>query len=163
MYIRPKRRKHKDNPYILEYIEEQDIYYVTFFDINKKLHKVRITKEVFQELDKYELEDLKELNEYDRHIEHSEIYENNLNNRMQHSQISIEEFVEKKIEIDNLHKSIAKLPQVQQRRLKKYYFDDKTLRQIAVKENCSYTAIKFSIDAAINNLRKELKKIKNKD
>ena len=39
-----------------------------------------------------------------------------------------------------------------------YYFNDLTYDQIAKKENCSKVAIKYSIDTAINNLRKMIKK-----
>lgn len=77
----PKRRKCKDNPYTLNYIEEKNIYTITFKDVKGHLNKVEVSEEVYRVFDKFELQDIKELNEYDRHIEHSEIFENNLESR----------------------------------------------------------------------------------
>ena len=45
------------------------------------------------------------------------------------------------------------LPEVQKRRIKKYYFDDMTLEEIAKSESCTFRAIKFSIDIGLNKLK----------
>ena len=158
MNNRPKRRRYKDNPYFLEYLEDGNQYYVMFKDSQNSIKKIVISKELFNQFDRFELDDLKELNEYDRHIEHSEIYEENLNYRAQNKPISIENYVEKKIERENLLKAIETLPIIQKRRIKLYYFENMTLRQIAEIENCNYTAIKFSLDIALNNLKEKINK-----
>ena len=93
----PKRRKYKDNPYTLNYIEEKNIYTITFKDVKGHLNKVEVSEEVYRVFDKFELQDIKELNEYDRHIEHSEIFENNLESRALNKQIPTDEIVENKI------------------------------------------------------------------
>lgn len=152
----PKRRKHKDNPYKLNIIGET--YTIEFKDSNNKMRKIKISKTIYEEFNKFELLDLKELNEYDNHIEHSEIYENTLFHRTFYKEKSIEEKVVEKIEKENLFNGIAKLKEPQKRRLIMYYFNDLTYDQIAKKENCSKVAIKYSIDTAINNLRKMIKK-----
>lgn len=158
MNNKPKRRRYKDNPYFLEYLEDENQYYVMFKDSQNSIKKIVISKELFNQFDRFELDDLKELNEYDRHIEHSEIYEENLNYRAQNKPISIENYVEKKIERENLLKAIETLPIIQKRRIKLYYFENMTLRQIAEIENCNYTAIKFSLDIALNNLKEKINK-----
>lgn len=158
MNNRPKRRRYKDNPYHLEYIQTVKKYYVVFYDAKNNLKKINISQELFNTLDRFELDDLKELNEYDRHIEHSEIYEENLNLRAVSKPLSIDAIVEKKIENQNLYNAIENLPSIQKRRLKLYYFEEKTLREIAKLENCNYTAIKFSIDIALRNLKEQLNK-----
>lgn len=158
MTIRPKRRKSKDNPYILEHIEITNKYYVSFVDSNNKLQKISITKNIFDIFDRFELDDLKELNEYDRHIEHNEVYEYSLNFKIKNKQTSVEDIIEKKLEIEKLYNAIQNLPNIQQRRLKMYYFDNKSLREIAKIEKCNFTAVKFSIDNAIKNLKKNLRK-----
>lgn len=76
---RPKRRKSKDNPYTL--ISNNNHYFVIFSDVNNKKNIVEVSEQVFYTFDKFELEDKKELNEYDRHIEHSEIYDETLYSR----------------------------------------------------------------------------------
>ena len=79
MNNRPKRRKSSDNPYTLQIINNN--YVVVFKDSRSVKQVIEVSEEVFSQMDKFELEDLKELNEYDRHIEHSEIYDETLYKR----------------------------------------------------------------------------------
>ena len=76
MEKRPKRRKHKDNPYEINIIDNK--YTVKFKDNKNNLNLVEVSVQVYEAFDKFELRDLSELNEYDNHIEHSEIYEETL-------------------------------------------------------------------------------------
>lgn len=153
----PKRRKYKDNPYTLNYIEEKNIYTITFKDVKGHLNKVEVSEEVYRVFDKFELQDIKELNEYDRHIEHSEIFENNLESRALNKQISTDEIVENKINNEKLREAIQELPKVQRERLKKYYFENKTFEEIAKEEKCTKRAVKFSVDIAIEKISKKFK------
>ena len=153
----PKRRKYKDNPYTLNYIEEKNIYTITFKDVKGHLNKVEVSEEVYRVFDKFELQDIKELNEYDRHIEHSEIFENNLESRALNKQIPTDEIVENKINNEKLRDAIQELPKIQRERLKKYYFENKTFEEIAKEENCTKRAVKFSVDIAIEKISKKFK------
>ena len=101
--------------------------------------------------------DIKELNEYDRHIEHSEIFENNLESRALNKQIPTDEIVENKINKEKLRDAIQELPKIQRERLKKYYFENKTFEEIAEEENCTKRAVKFSVDIAIEKISKKFK------
>ena len=157
MAERPKRRKYKDNPYTLNYIEEKNIYTITFKDVKGHLNKVEVSEEVYRVFDKFELQDIKELNEYDRHIEHSEIFENNLESRAINKQIPTDEMVENKINNEKLREAIQELPKIQRERLKKYYFENKTFEEIAKEENCTKRAVKFSVDIAIEKISKKFK------
>lgn len=49
----PKRRKYKDNPYTLNYIEEKNIYTITFKDVKGHLNKVEVSEEVYRVFDKF--------------------------------------------------------------------------------------------------------------
>ena len=153
----PKRRKYKDNPYTLNYIEEKNIYTITFKDVKGHLNKVEVSEEVYRVFDKFELQDIKELNEYDRHIEHSEIFENNLESRALNKQIPTDEIVENKINNEKLREAIQELPKIQRERLKKYYFENKTFEEIAKEEKCTKRAVKFSVDIAIEKISKKFK------
>lgn len=153
----PKRRKYKDNPYTLNYIEEKNIYTITFKDVKGHLNKVEVSEEVYRVFDKFELQDIKELNEYDRHIEHSEIFENSLESRALNKQIPTDEIVENKINNEKLREAIQELPKVQRERLRKYYFENKTFEEIAKEEKCTKRAIKFSVDIAIEKISKKFK------
>lgn len=161
MERRPKRRKHRDNPYILKNFSDNNIFEVSFKDGKGIYHDVKIDKSIYQELDKFELRDLSELNEYDNHIEHSEIYEENLYKRAYNKPISLEEFVETKIVNDKLKEAINHLSEIQKRRIINYYFYDMTQREIAEKEGTSIRAVQYTLNSALKELYENLKNLKN--
>lgn len=155
---RPKRRKKKDNPYTLNYINEEDNYVVLFRDGKGTLQSVSVNEDVFKTMDRFELDDLSELNEFDNHIEHSEIYEFNINMRSVNKQEKLEDYVIRKSTYEDLMSAIKKLPLIQQRRIKMYYFYGYTQNEIAEIDGTTIRAIQYSLRAAINNLKKILKK-----
>ena len=157
MAERPKRRKHKDNPYVIDYVQEFDIYIVSFKDINGKLHKVEVSKEVYNAFNQFELDDLSELNEFDNHIEHSEIFENNLNSRAKEKPLSLEDEVINKLTLEELKLAINKLSDTKKKRIKMYYFDEMTLEQIAKREHTSHQAISKSLHEALAEIKKIIK------
>lgn len=156
MFKRPKRRKSKDNPYTLDFNEQTNSYTIEFYDAKKCFNKIEVTEEIFMIFNKFELEDISIMNEFDNHIEHSEIYEDNFNKRSLNKEISLEELVEKHLLNEKIIEIIKILPEIQQRRLKKYYFLDKTFEEIAQEENCTKRAVKFSVDIAIKKIKKFL-------
>lgn len=156
MENRPKRRKHRDNPYTLENLGNGK-YVVTFKDGTNKLKVVEISEKIFQTMNSFELDDISELNEFDRHIEHSEVFENNLNERAMDKPISLEDEIIRKAGFDELKKAINMLPEVQKRRIKMYYFDELSVYQIADMEHSSHQAISKSLGLAIQKLKEILK------
>ena len=58
------------------------------------------------------------MNEYDNHIEHSEIFENNLESRAKDKQILLEDMIIQKVTFEKLKKAINELPEIQKRRIK---------------------------------------------
>ena len=156
MVDRPKRRRKMDNPYNLKIINNS--YYI-IFKSNNKYNEVEVTKEVFDLMNRFELDDLKELNEFDRHIEHSELTEHTLNNRMLFKEESIEDLIIRKTSLEDLRKAINMLPEVQRRRIKLYYFDELTEKEIAKLENVSQKNISKSLTIAKNNLKEILKNL----
>ena len=157
MAERPKRRKYKDNPYTLKYVEEKNIYVVSFKDVKGHLQNVEVSKEIYLAFDRFELEDLSEMNEYDNHIEHSEIYENNLEARAKDKPMSLEDKVIQKSTFEELKKAIDSLPNIQKRRIKKYYFEEKNEIQIAKEENATHQAVHKSLSNALMKLKEILK------
>lgn len=153
----PKRNKSKDNPYSLDFDEEKQTYTVEFVDNKKVIHKVEISEEVYKAFDKFELEDISQIHKFRKHIEHLEVYEETLNARMMDKPMAIEEVMEKQILMDNIKEIINSLPDMQKRRLKKYYFDNKTLEEIAFEEKCSKVAVKYSINIALEKISQKFK------
>ena len=88
---RPKRRKDKYNPYTLT--EKEDKHFLSFWDGQGVLRELQITKELFEVLNRFELDDLSILNEWDRHYEHSELTEASLYDRAAMLPESVEETV----------------------------------------------------------------------
>lgn len=153
----PKRRKSKDNPYSLNYNEENHTYKVSFKDGINIFHEIEVSEKIYEAFDKFELEDISQMHKYERHIEHSEIYENTLNSRAVDKPVNLEQEVENKIMVDELKNAINLLSEVQKRRLKMYYFEDMTLKQIADIEGCSPKNVFKSIEQAKENIKKNLK------
>ena len=151
---RPKRRKDKYNPYTLT--EKEDKHFLSFQDGQGVLQEIQITEELFKVLNRFELDDLAVLNEWDRHYEHSELTEASLNARAFEQSETVEEIAMQHIRIEQLHKAIAMLPDKQRSRLILYYFGELTYAQIAELERCTIMPVKRSIDAAIENLKKFL-------
>ena len=156
MIKKPKRFKDKYNPYTLNKDDNNDTYTVSFKDCFGKQVVVRVSVEVYELMNQFELDDKSVKNEYDRHIEHSELYESTLHKRMTNAPKPADESLLKEIESDYLRCAIRTLPKIQERRLLLYYFEDKTLCEIALMEGCSKVAVKYSLDAALANLRKIL-------
>lgn len=154
---RPKRRKDQSNPYKLFTVginTEEPHYYVSFTDSQGVQICMEISKVLFDTLDQFELNDLSALNEMDNHFEQSELTEESLSKRATVQQEPLDELVFERLQHQKLHKAISKLPELQRRRLVMYYFGGYTYEQIARMEGCSKVAVKYTIDKAIDTLKK---------
>lgn len=154
---RPKRRKDKYNPYTL--CSKKGKYYVYFVDVNNRIQMVEVSKSVFETFNIFELEDISQMNEYDRHLEHSEAYEHTLHKKQDSREWSLEEYFENVQITENLHMAISKLPEVQKRRLNKYYFEEKTFDKIALEEGCTYQCVQRSVYRAVEKIKNILKNL----
>lgn len=161
MKIRPKRRRSKDNPYILNFNDGRNVYTVSFKDVYGNIQIVDVDEKIYNCLDKFELKDLSEMNEYDRHIEHSNIYENKINDRAFLQAESVEDIVENKLISDKLKNAIDELSVIQRKRIKMYYFEGLSQKEIAEIEGVSLRAVQYTLNEAISELRKILKNYKN--
>ena len=155
----PKRRKSKDNPYTLDYNDNEHIYTVSFIDNKQVIHNVEVSKKVFEAFDKFELEDISELHKVDKHIDSRNIDNTDYTDIvLYHLGISnyksVEEEIEEKLQNEELYKAINILSETQKRRLKLYYFEDLTLQEIADLEGCSVKNVYKSIEQAKEKLQK---------
>ncbi len=148
----PKRRKDKDNPYTIS--ERNGAYTLSFRDGQGIDHFMEISKELFNMLDRFELDDLSYLNEVDRHYEQSELTEAALYDRSVDEPEGVEDIVLRGLQYEALHNAVAELPETQRRRLMLYYFSGLTYEQIAEKEGCSHPAVLKSVKLALETLKK---------
>lgn len=115
---RPKRRKDKYNPYTLT--EKEDKHFLSFWDGQGVWQEFQITRELFEAMNRFELDDLSILNEWDRHYEHSELTEGSLYDRAAILPESVEETVFRNLRYEALYKAMEQLPETQRRRLLEY-------------------------------------------
>ena len=155
----PKRRNDKYNPYILETLDNK--FYVSFTDSNKIKQRVEVSKEVYDCFDEYELIDISAMNEYDRHIEHSELCESTLEKRILNRGISMYDDVEKKYISKEVRQAINTLPAAQRQRLIKYYYQSKNYKKIAEEEGCEYQCVQRSIYKAREKMKALLNQFKD--
>ena len=151
------KNRNRNNPYKLGFDESRNTYTVEFKDSRKITHIVEITEKVYEAFDLFELEDISQENKFRRHIEHSEIYEETLNKKMLRKPKNLEEEIEEKIILEEVKKAISNLSEVKKRRIKMYYFDEKTLEEIAEIERPTHQAISKSIRQGIEEIRKNIK------
>lgn len=151
------RNKDKYNPYTLDVDVKNSTYIVEFKDVNNIIHKVEVSEKVYEAFDKFELEDISQIHKIRKHIERNEVYEETLFHKSIDVSISVEEQVENKILHEELKDAINELNDVQRRRIKKYFFENKTYEEIAIEENCSKVAVKYSIDIALEKISKKIK------
>lgn len=154
---RPKRRKDKYNPYTLHTVNGR--YYISFVDVNNNSQKIEVSQKVFDSFNKFELEDISQMNEYDRHLEHSEVYEHTLYKKKDLSGQSLEEYFDNAQDAENLHMAMNKLPEIQKRRLKKYYFEEKIFEEISREEGCTYQCVQRSVYRAVAKIKNILEKL----
>ena len=148
---RPKRRKSIDNPYTL--IETNKGFYISFKDSNNIKNIVEVSEKVFNAFNSFELEDKSQMNEYDRHIEHSEIYTETLYKRTSSTYESLDDEYIKKSSYEDLIEAINHLPVVVKRRIKMFYFEELTTSQIATLEHCSDRMIRKSLEQGRNKIK----------
>ena len=151
---RPKRYKEIDNPYTLESIEKEELYFIKFKD-DKGEHLVTVTKEVFDVFDESEKQDNNMMVRNSRYIHKYELSDEALSNKMLNNQTSIEDKLISDFEIEELYEAINELSDIQKRRIRKYFFENKTFEEIAKEENCTKRAVKFTIDIALEKISKK--------
>lgn len=151
----PKRRKDKNNPYTLSVVSGR--FYLSFRDGMGVLREMEIDGDLYGLLNAFELEDLSYLNEWDRHIEQSELSEETLEQRMWRTPCSVEETVYRAIQYEQLHQAIDQLPKTQRRRVILYYFYDFTYEKIAEIEGCSVHSVFVAIERAKEKIKFFLK------
>lgn len=154
MDIRPKRYKEYDNPYTLESIEKEELYFIRFRD-EKGEHLVTVSKEVFDVFDESEKQDNNMMVRNSRYIHKYELSDEALSNKMLNNQTSIEDKLISDFEIEELYEAINELSDIQKRRIRKYFFENMTFEEIAKEENCTKRAVKFTIDIALEKISKK--------
>lgn len=143
------------------YTNDENKHIAVFKDSENNIQEVEISNIIKEALIKEKRKEKRQQNEFDRHIEHSKIYENKLPSRIMDKPISLEEQFENELINKELKEAINSLSEIQKRRIQMYYFENKKLKEIAEIEGCAIMSVKDSLDIAISKIEKKLKKFKN--
>ena len=159
---RPNRRKDKDNPYTIFTVgikTDSPHYFVQFKDNAGNERCLEIDKDLFELLDRFELDDLSYLNELERHYADTEITERTLIASPSQVNSTVESDASEQIINRELRQAIKALPDKQRRRLCLYYFGGYTYSEIAEMENCSVHSVFMAVERAKEKIKIILKNI----
>lgn len=144
--------------YRIETENERERYYVSFLNVKNEVVETEVSYDTFLSLHDFNKKQHSQSRSDRRHLERTEQTEISLNTKSLIKVLSMDESAIRNIENKNLYKAISKLPPIQQKRLKMYYFGGLKLREIADYENCSHQAVHKSIKRALMKLRVMLPK-----
>lgn len=140
--------------YILEHIEDEDKYYITFKDSVEKECRIEINKEIFDAYIKSKQAYIKIKNETSRHIEHSELTEEDMHKRAFNQNESVEETVIKNIEKEKIKKALQSLTEAQYRRIELHIINEITIKDVAKLENVQKRQIEKSLRLGLKKIKK---------
>lgn len=150
-------KKFGDNPYSIIKDKNSNVYITSFTDYSGIEQKTEMTKIQCKALHESAKEIKRQMNAFDRNIEHSKLNENQLNKRAKEKPISLEDEVIRKFTRQNVRDAVELLPGIQKRRIKKYFFEEKTQQEIADDEGVDIRSVQYTLSIALKNLRKILK------
>lgn len=140
------------------YTNKENKHIAIFKDSENNIQEIEISSIIKEALIKEKKKEKCQQNEFDRHIEHSEIYENKLLSRVKDKPISLEDEIENKLINEKLQDAIASLSEPQKRRINMYYFEKMTQQEIADKEGISLRAVQYTLNHALEELKKIFEK-----
>ena len=143
--------------YILEYVESENKYYISFKDSVDKDCRIEINKKVFNEYIESKKSYIKVKNEIGRYTEHSELTDITLYNRCFNKPKSVEDTVIENIRKENILLAKKGLTQTQRRRIELHIEDGVKLEDLAKLEGVRRNKIDKSISLGIKKIKKFLK------
>lgn len=144
--------------YTLEYIEEEDKYYISFKDSAKQDCRLEIDKEIFDTYMKSKKTYIKIKNETSRHIEHSDLTEEQLYTRAFDNAESAEDKALKNIENQKMNEALRNLTDVQLRRIELHIVNEFSIRDIAKIENVKKRQVEKSLQLGLKKIKKFFEK-----
>lgn len=143
--------------YTLEYVENEDKYYISFKDSIGNNCRLEIEKEIFDVYMKSKKAYKKIQNEFDRHQEQSHLSDISLYNRSLNKKEDVADEVIVNILKKQLTKAKQELTETQRRRIELHFEYGLTLENIAEIEGVGKKKIDKSIALGMKKLKKFLK------
>ena len=136
--------QYKVDSYTLEYVESEDKYYISFIDSVNQECRIEIDKEIFYAYLKSKKNYIKIKNETNRHLEQSELTDEEIYNRA--------------FEKEERQQALKNLTEVQQRRIELHIVNNITIRDIAQLEKVRKKQIEKSLQIGLKKIKKIFEK-----
>lgn len=146
--------KYEVDSYILEYIESEDKYYISFKDSVGKECRLEVDKDIFEIYLKSKKAYIKIKNETSRHLEQSDLDEEQLYKRIFKQPESIENIIIKNNDKAKLNNAMSNLTATQLRRIELHIIDEITIRDLAKMEKARKKQIEKSIYLGLKKIKK---------
>ena len=140
--------------YTLEYIEDDEKYYISFIDSAEQDCRIEIDKEIFDIYMKSKKAYVKIKNEMSRHIEHSNLTDEEIYKRTYNPEESVEETVIKNIEREKVNQAMQNLTETQYRRIDLHIVNEITIRDLAKIEKVQKKQIEKSLQLGLKKIKK---------
>lgn len=144
--------------YTLEYIEDEEKYYISFEDSAKQNCRIEIEKDIFEAYMNSKKAYVKIKNETSRHLEQSSLTEIEIYKRAFYPGESIEDIVIKNMDKEKLRQARKELTDTQVRRIDLHIVNEVTIRDLAKLENVQKSQIQKSLQLGLKNLKKFFEK-----
>lgn len=145
--------KYEVDSYILEYIEDNNAYYIYFKDSVERNCQIKINKEIFDAYMDSKKAYVKIKNETSRHLEQSTLTEEELYHRAFKPTESVEEMVIKNINKERMRQALNNLTETQHRRMDLHIINEITIRDIAKLEKVQKSQIQKSLQQGVKKIR----------
>lgn len=143
--------------YILEYIESENKYYISFLDIANNKCRLEITEEIFDTYMIYKKYNTKNDNNTRRHIEYLNLTEEQIYNKTIYQPQNLEDEYIRSLENIKIAKALSTLTDTQYRRLILHSINDYSIRDIARLEGVTKNQVEKSIKLANKKIKNFLK------
>lgn len=148
-----EKMKYEVDSYILEYIEDNNAYYIYFKDSVERNCQIKINKEIFDAYMDSKKAYVKIKNETSRHLEQSTLTEEELYHRAFKPTESVEEMVIKNINKERMRQALNNLTETQHRRMDLHIINEITIRDIAKLEKVQKSQIQKSLQQGVKKIR----------
>lgn len=137
-----------------EYVEDEDKYYISFRDSVEQDCRIEIDKDIFDTYTNSKKTYIKIKNETSRHLEQSDLTEEDMYKRAFEPVESVEETVIKNIEKEKVNEALKDLTSTQFRRIDLHIVNEITIRDVAKLEKVQKSQIQKSLELGLKKIKK---------
>lgn len=146
--------RYEVDSYTLEYVEDKDKYYISFRDSVEQDCRIEIDKDIFDTYTNSKKTYIKIKNETSRHLEQSDLTEEDMYKRAFEPVESVEETVIKNIEKEKVNEALKDLTSTQFRRIDLHIVNEITIRDVAKLEKVQKSQIQKSLELGLKKIKK---------